>query len=216
SRYTLSDPSWLTVNGARTKRLSRNARVAPLTSTVPGSASPMSASSCCHAPRFAEWSTRGTSPTRATKNSPMWRPTRAPEDPGRRGKTAVGGSRDLLDRQGGVCRSAGRILDRLQPKHCHEPLGAHLLDPPAEALDLLHEGLQPGDAGGGDLHGHRLIEIRTEHGHVTALPLRLGRAVAHHQLDRIADTVGRLGRPLVRTAKSQLLLLDSVTQPAPG
>ena len=100
---------------------------------------------------------------------------------------------DLLDRQGRVRRPARGVLDGLQPEHRHEPGRAHLLDLAAEALDLLHEGLERGARGGDNGHRRR-DEISTEQGDMPAFPLHIDRAAARRGLDRAARTVGRLGQ----------------------
>ena len=61
------------------------------------------------------------------------------------GSVRVGGSRPLrcvLDRHRGQGRADGRVLDRVQTERRHDRRRAHLLDLPAEALDLLGAGGQ--------------------------------------------------------------------------
>src|SRR5438552_1447738 len=89
---------------------------------------------------------------------------------------------DLLDRQGGVRRPPRGVLDGLQPEHRYKPCRAHLLDLAAEALDLLHEGLERGART--EDSSRRLDEVSAEQGDMPALPLHRGRPWGARGFDR--------------------------------
>src|SRR5207249_1453989 len=98
---------------------------------------------------------------------------------------------DLLERQGGMRRPARGVLNGLQPEHRYETCRTHLLDLAAEALDLLHEGLERG-ARTGD-NSRCLDEVSAEQGDMPALPLHMGPLGGGCGLDRQAHGLGRSG-----------------------
>ena len=123
---------------------------------------------------------------------------------------------DLLDRQGCVRRAAGGILNGLQPEDRHDPPGAHLLDPTAEALDLLHEGFERGAHGGDNVHRRHRDEINTEQSDMPVLPLHSDRLRSCRGIYREAHWLGgrgRFGRP---GRRPQSVLLEAVAQDITG
>ena len=113
-------------------------------------------------------------------------------------------------------RAAGSVLNGLQPEHRHDPSGAHLLDPTAEALDLLHEGLERGAHGGDNVHRRHRDEINTEQSDMPVLPLHSDRLRSCRGIYREAHWLGgrgRFGRP---GRRPQSVLLEAIAQVITG
>ena len=85
---------------------------------------------------------------------------------------AVAALDGLVNRQRGMRGAAGSVLDAVEPERRHHARRRHLFDPRAEALDLLHQGLQRGAR---LRHGpRRAPDARMEQREVSPLPAKPG------------------------------------------